>query len=1583
MRRILLLAAFVLAALPAAEGVQATVLDGITSHPNRLPGSPGHAAAVEAVTAALQGAGLAVHRQEYGTVVPRTRRCVLTVDGTEIAGVLPMAPNGVVPPTTWGRDLEGPAVWLGDGTLAEMDGLPVAGSIAFVRIGSPNLPEIFAQGARAVVAVGEQATQWQAARMFSEAPIASPRAWLPSAAAAVAGLTANPAQARRASLRIEVDWTDAETANLWTLIPPADDAPPEAASRMVVLAAELATSGVVPDATPGGRQAANAALLAELAVRLHQRRPGCSVLVVFLGSHYGAQDGARMLYWAVRKARMAAGEQESLSERAAWIEELSAVCDERLRLLAGDQVLASSGTQGAWIRNQLRRLISARVNGCNYEARHLQLERKAAGERKDAAAVAAFDVQLAAIKVQVDRGNGLRRQVHERTVSDAEAFSGICAQLVAEVTALRDWLAADRQRLASAAKLAEAIAGRQVVAHFGLDFADAERRWLASSSGADCESLLVAPQPGYFSKHLDAYQQSWERVARDLPGAAPMHAPDPTATYGYEQLSGPGRRQVACVIPLGMGLMASQLTTLGDPLDADEMPVDPAPDLAGLAAPLEAWLRDVSRSDLPPKTGMPVSGNYDAKLVWRRTGGDLQGLRIDRLSRGSEEVDGPAAGGLLFVRRQLLPGTVSLPPCGRSNIPIARINPAGYVFAPGLSDSWTRSKTNAIAFDAVGAPEAYFDGMTSSDAMTYNIRLFSGYGNVVYTPFLPQDYGVAGQMQRLGGRTDSDTKRRFGRSGTGGVMAVTSEARSLKLIGNGLFLLGSTEARPQGVGIVPDPSDLLSLDALRRSAADTCALNSQRLGVLRAKDLINRPVERLHAACRDNLEMAEEARRAGSISKAAAHEVAAATLAYRAHGPLRDNANDLLRAVVALLVLSIPFAFALERLAIGAVSIYRQILGFLGIFLGTFALLYVTHPAFAMANSPMIIFLAFVIILLSGFVISVVMGKFKHELRAMQGLAAKSHSSGNANSTTLAAIVIGIAGMRNRPMKSFLTISTVTLLTFTILVFSSFQSGRAVVESYLGRARGADRIELHQPSFMPIPDRLVEAIANLHGQRFEVFRRSAVIRDPLGSESDNAVVLLDPGSGRALRMEALLGLDRREAARHPGIAALLEGEVPAGARPVWLSQSVASRWRLKPGAEVRIRGTAFVLAGIFSEDKMRAIENVDGTRLTPPDFDATFAANGILMRPGSFTSSMQTFDATSFIFASPGLTAILTNEDVIALRGGTNFLSLYPKEGADVGRAAHDLAGMFNGPVLASSGEGVRRWFYTDEITGGGYLDLLVPLLLGGLIIFTSLLGSIVDRQKEIFTYSALGLSPREVGMLFFAESAVIAVVGGMGGYLIGQLAAKVLNLLSGQGLVTVPDLNFSSLSSLVTIGIVMAMVMLSTIYPALLAGRSANPGVNRSWKMPKPEGGKLTFTFPFTVPAASFGGIVAFINEHFRNHGDAALDVFAAKEVSLHRSADGRMGIRAEIALAPFDLGVYQRFAMFTRASDIPGIDEVVVEIELLNGAPGTWLRGNRAFVADLREQFLIWRALPAEAVVHYQGEASKVLAEATEVAS
>jgi hypothetical protein len=82
--------------------------------------------------------------------------------------------------------------------------------------------------------------------------------------------------------------------------------------------------------------------------------------------------------------------------------------------------------------------------------------------------------------------------------------------------------------------------------------------------------------------------------------------------------------------------------------------------------------------------------------------------------------------------------------------------------------------------------------------------------------------------------------------------------------------------------------------------------------------------------------------------------LAAAALARGAYEPITGVLNDLVTAVVLLLLLAMPFAYALERLLVGTPHIYRQIGWFSVFFLLTFVVLYFVNPAFRIASTPVI-----------------------------------------------------------------------------------------------------------------------------------------------------------------------------------------------------------------------------------------------------------------------------------------------------------------------------------------------------------------------------------------------------------------------------------------------------------------------------------------------------------------------------------------------------------------------------------------------------------------------------------------------------
>jgi len=166
-----------------------------------------------------------------------------------------------------------------------------------------------------------------------------------------------------------------------------------------------------------------------------------------------------------------------------------------------------------------------------------------------------------------------------------------------------------------------------------------------------------------------------------------------------------------------------------------------------------------------------------------------------------------------------------------------------------------------------------------------------------------------------------------------------------------------------------------------------------------------------------------------------------------------------------------------------------------------------------------------------------------------------------------------------------------------------------------------------------------------------------------------------------------------------------------------------------------------------------------------------------------------------------------------------------------------------------------------------------------------------------------------------------------------------------------------------------MSTVVLSTIYPAVKASRSANPGIQRTWKIAEPKGNLHDLLFPFTVSEYDFTGVVSFLEEHFNNLRDASVGGFATEDCQVVRQAGNNMlGLQAHVALAPFDLGIEQDISILSRPSDVEGIDEVRVGMRRTSGAYGDWRRANRVFINELRKQFLLWRALDPSIIEQYR---------------
>ncbi len=1614
----------------ASGSVYSDLMTDLTQADNRLPASTNLDRALDAVQKKLNEAGLEPHIQTFDTLVPRTEWCKLKVDGREISPVYPMN-NGIAPLNTCG-ELKGALVWLGDGSLDALKDRQIQGAIALMDMDAPCLRvnNVFSLGAKAVIFVSAgKATQWNVAAVSFEGPVVIPRLYIDRETAEKSGLLAS--EGKIASIDAKVSLVDAVGRNLWVEIKGKKDAHFRLGSEeAIILSASLDTIGVVPDSCPGVRDAANAALLADTVCSLVGTKPERSLFALFLGSHNWAQEGARNFYFAIDAANRSEKDEFSLVFRKEKYKAELALAENLLETGKRDDVLDAADDSTRLLAQRIKQKLIGWVNNANADLRNKRIEKMSLqnrlhGAEKDEAALlkkemAGLDADIAALTQHKSEWNDLRQQITlKHKQSDQEsvrvykaALESVSKDLIQRKRELDGTLA----NFATHEQVAECFVSKVVVGHFGFDFANDRDPWLLSVCDASDffskEDLGKSGFLGGFLQHLDGIGKVYKTI-RDPSWKAQLFTDALNPYYKPFSLSVPAQRSTPAAVALSIGQAGYEMMTVGDPLDADELPYRPPCDLSGLVPQMKTLISALATSEeLSLKDPFPKPEQTPFYFYYCNSGDDYSGTKCVNLTKGSSDIEGPADNAVVLLRESKKPAKLA----GISRCATARVNREGFFSIPMMSKEaklLLKIEGNAFGYDADGRLNRY-NIVDNSDLIKVGgnlerLPMFYGYGGGGFSFGYPPD-PTSEELNMslfLDARSDSPHKNRHHSDMYGLIDYYADRECNIKRIGMfGELLLGSTPKEPKGIGIPLTADSLLNLDGIRQGANDYWCLNESRLKILRDKNIVSDSLETLHAEAKEHLDAATKAREGLNHAEARAHEVFATCLENRVYAPLRGITDDLVKAVIVLLLLNIPFAFAMERLIFGFTTIYKQVMGFIGIFLATFMILFVTHPAFSLASSPIVIFLAFTIIMLGGITIKIVMGKIKQEIKAIQGLSSTVHGMETETNTALAAVIIGISGMRNRPLKTLLTTTTVILLTFTILVFASFTSELGIVETYLGKGQDEDRIEIHRSSYLDIPDDMVSAVKNIYGDDFNVFRRGGLFKNPT-KDVDSGVstlsperIVYNPANGQIAGFGAIFGLDPGELRANTSIGKILP-DLDAQSYsnpPIYFASATVQKLRVKKGDEVKLNGRSFTFAGEFSSAALQSASTIDETKIVPPDFIS--AVKNIGGEEGRTMSARQQkleqTDSGTFSWFSPEQVAI-TRMDTLekfyptaVLNPPTSyvtFLALYPKnDGVDIEKAGKALAAVFHGTVHVKSAEGKKRFLFAKAVAGSGFGDIIVPLLLGGLIVFSSLMGSIVDREREIFTYSALGLSPPDVGALFFAESAVYSVVGGMGGYLLSQVVAKILAFLGSHGIVNPPEMNFSSLSSVLTILIVMAVVMLSTIYPAVKAGKSANPGIARKWKMPSPEGDYMRFVFPFTVSKADFAGILSFIKEHFENHGDATLGSFAAKEVKLFRQAGGvgegeSLGISANISLAPFDLGIFQTFRMYSKEFEIKGIEEVVVELKRVSGTPSMWIRSNRMFANELRQQFLLWRSLPIGTIEHYRNNTATVLETLTKI--
>jgi hypothetical protein len=981
-------------------------------------------------------------------------------------------------------------------------------------------------------------------------------------------------------------------------------------------------------------------------------------------------------------------------------------------------------------------------------------------------------------------------------------------------------------------------------------------------------------------------------------------------------------------------------------------------------------------------------------------------------------------GGAKFLRQgelfadQPAPGTVLLVYQGPALYHVI-VDHMGKFYLRGIADSkhsFHKAILEGYKFDdRSGTPIWVIDkNQTGKDAyrvkmyrrfMETDLIMFAADGSTIFNLLEPRTFRYLTKAQIIDGRREAEPLHWFiSRIDTfkstiakvflepGTPLKMTLSDTPLR---NKLLLLDADRQDPQGKGyLIEDWPFLHRTEYL--AARDMWALLGPRIANLEKRGIYNEQIRKLEQEGMTALKNAQIAFKNKAYDQFLEDSAWSSALATRVYDDVEKTQKDVLYGVLFYIALFVPFAFCLERLLFCYANIFKRIIAFSVILILLIVVIYNVHPAFRLAYSPTVVILAFLIMGLSVVVTLIIFFRFEEEMTRLQSRA-KLMQSGEIGrwKAFVAAFLLGVSNLRRRRLRTALTCITLIILTFTIMSFTSAKSVRRHTRIFYDSRVPYQGFELKNVNWKELPPEAYGTISSTF-----VGKGLAVPRVWLENEDKTRPTII-PAAYRDRRFEAqgLVGLSYEE----PLVSGL--DRILTGGR--WLAENeqqsvlISDRMaqnlnidRLNPqGRVISLWGMPFDVVGVFSGNKLQELKDLDGEPITPIIYPREVSAGLTEEEVEALESGEDIKEYQSRYQHIEGeLTLIIPYRTLLAAGGHLKSVAIRSLSQKSIEATAQNLVDRFGLSLFSGELNGTYLYTASDTMSYSGVPNIIIPLVISIFIVLNTMIGSVYERKGEIAVYTSVGLAPSHVSFLFIAEALALAVLSVVFGYLLAQTTAKLFAETALWSGITV---NYSSLSGVAAMILVILVVLVSVIYPSKVAGEIAIPDVNRSWKLPAAQGSELKLTLPFLMTYREHRSIGGFLFEYFDEHQDISHGIFSTAnvqfgficEVPLDRVGDQSgcpegeceydqcLQINSRVWLAPFDFGIMQKVDLrFKPVEDDPGFLEIEVLLTRESGEANAWHRINKTFLHEIRKQLLVWRSFDDADKEHYR----QVLAEA-----
>ncbi len=1577
----------------------------------RFPGSPGNLAAEEKVAKRFEASGFA-HGEitfEAPTFVPGKTR--LTINGMAPISLLPLAPTQFRPGNFTEKQFTTNLVYAGRGTsedLLAITGQPLDGAVVVMEFDSGDAWLRFLRfGVRGFIFIGQDEYYHRdAISKVYDSEVAVPRFFVDAATGA--GLKELLSRANApAAVTIDAEpsrWRNAFLRDHWVLIPGSE---PELAAEVVVFVAPIDSACVVPELAAGGRAGANLYLLIRLLDEFRKEPPARSVLLAAVNAHTQSALGDRMLAWhlltpttkvsAVRNLLADKTRFESmLLQRYRKINPEKLLSEnpdeETVDYLIRLQTLTDRSTgHEISVKEPIVTLAKRDVNRSKIDKITVQRmpELPAAEKKRRLAGLDRTYRQYVNVLTLFNKV-GIRTTLRDLSADEKQILRNYVDEVIGRYATWSTLNQRDLDIDKANSAIRDALAGRTVAFLITLDLDwDSERIGFSWGDDEQVPRTEFQYRFGLNSTEIanalatefgGEADNPWVDTMTNVGGLGePYFFPSlRSSALGIYQRSESIRTHAGTPAFSLANVFTDQLQAFTPADTLDRLDVDVVHRLMTFAPIYLRRLLRERKLSASSELLLPNFGSFTRAI-------QIKAFKFDDFA-ASQTPQFPVAGSVIILSGQyfLLTDTRAV-----------------RIFY-GVSDG-NQFDNQAFHYDDdfiridyamdIGEIQERLMSRTLPGNPSLTLPLFPCREVPIYERNDPSlisfnSIGVTAYEPLLGPELNT-TPRKFGMSGliaTGPVSIFFPTDNTLKVITpSKRLVLNASDEHPEGIGFSamnPIPADFFAV-----AAADMSYLNHERLRTMQG--------------VRDELAEAFVHRGDQAIDRMRASKSRHDPLAYlrnlyealgsqvKAYQRIVTLTNDMLKAVVFFMALLLPFCFFMQKLIFKFVKIEAQMVAFAIFFVLTFFVFRFIHPAFRIAMNPEAMLIAFVMGALGVFVIYILHSRFEGEMKLLfSNYLGTDKPEVGFSTVGQKAMLVGVNNMKRRRIRTLLTAGTIVLVTFTMLAFTSISTKMSPTIVPISKDAPYTGIFFQWPGSLRMDEPTLQVFRHMFTGRCEtiVVRRWLL---PVMHEQRGNITFpyrVERDRGQVAQIDGVLGLPTAD------FDFLDENGMPLLSNSRWFSSDTAREIILPADTAATLKigptdigsttldfwGHQLTVVGIVDNERFRSLRDLNNRPILPViRVDASVLSNSASLSSDAEKLASEKLDPVS---DSSSITYVDTGRLLILPVGTAKRLGAMPFSVSVRFRDSTPIWPVMDEVLTAtrakfylgsrtsfSAGPGSRETPAGTYYIGSGYRTsiagltrLFIPLLIAATIILNTMLGSIFERRHEIAIYNAIGLNPTYIGLFFLAEAFVYGIIGSVGGYLTGQAFAIFLTKFN---IVTGINLNFSSISVVSVILFSVAIVLVSTVYPAVTATRAAVPSGKRKWSLPEHDGQQMQVVFPFIYQANLVVGVMNYIEEYLSRFSEASVGGVIAELQRRSKTKDELdrdiYTLEYNMALAPFDQGVTQNVCFRSAYDEQVQNYRMVLTIDRISGQDANWVTTNKPFLDKLRKFLMQWRNL------------------------